>query len=197
MGSAGRDPANSSAALAVAAEEVDIELALRRGGQGIDLLCPDDASYPLLLRNIPDPPNVLYFRGSLEAARSECRGDRRQPAAARHYGREQAERFGALLAGVGITVVSGGARGVDSAAHRGAIAHPHGARSRSWACGVDVTYPPENASALRADRRARRGAERISTGHAAHKENFPRRNRIVSGISRGVLIIEADDAAAR
>lgn len=178
-------------ALAVAAEEVDIEL-VRAAAANVSILCPDESNYPLLLRDIPDPPNVLYVRGSVEDRDLNAVavvGSRR----CSYYGREQAERFGALLGGVGITVVSGGARGVDSAAHRGAIAHPHGRTIAVLGCGVDVAYPPENASLF--SQIAERGAvmSEFPLGTPPNKENFPRRNRIVSGLSRGVLIIEADE----
>lgn len=178
-------------ALAAAAGEVDDELA-RAAAANVSIVCPDDAKYPLLLRDIPDPPNVLYVRGTLEDRDLNAVavvGSRR----CSYYGREQAERFGALLGGVGITVVSGGARGVDSAAHRGAIAHPHGRTIAVLGCGVDVVYPPENASLFA--QIAERGAvmSEFPLGTPPNKENFPRRNRIVSGLSRGVLIVEADE----
>src|SRR5204863_6886727 len=110
---------------------------------GVTLLCPDDATYPLLLRTIPDPPNVLYVRGQLEPRDLHAVaivGSRR----CSFYGREQAERFAALLAGAGVTVISGGARGVDSAAHRGALSHPQGRTIAVLGSGIDVPYPPEN-----------------------------------------------------
>ncbi len=177
--------------LAVAADEVDVELA-RAAAANVSIVCPDDSSYPLLLRDIPDPPNVLYLRGSLEDRDLNAVavvGSRR----CSYYGREQAERFGALLGGVGITVVSGGARGVDSAAHRGALSHPQGRTFAVLGCGVDVAYPPENASLF--SQIAERGAvlSEFPLGTPPNKENFPRRNRIVSGMSRGVLIVEADE----
>jgi len=82
---------------------------------------------------------------------------------------------------------------VDSAAHRGAMAHPQGRTIAVLGCGLDVTYPPENAGVF--EQIAQHGAviTEHSIGTPPHKENFPRRNRIVSGMSRGVLVVEADE----
>lgn len=159
---------------------------------GAAILCTDDAAYPLLLREIHDPPIVLYVRGTLEPRDLNAVaivGSRR----CSHYGREQAERFGALLAGAGLTVVSGGARGVDSASHRGAMAHPQGRTIAVLGSGVDIPYPPENANLF--DAITARGAviSEFALGAGPARENFPRRNRIISGVSRGVLIVEADE----
>src|SRR2546430_2880237 len=91
----------------------------------VKLICPDDEAYPSLLKEIPDPPPVLYVKGAFQPRDLNgvaIVGSRK----CSFYGREQAERFGALLAGAGFTVVSGGARGIDSAAHRGAMSHPQG-----------------------------------------------------------------------
>jgi DNA processing protein len=178
-------------ALRVAAEGVDAEME-RAQTAGATLICPEDPSYPMLLRSIPDPPNVLYVKGAFE--------DRDLNAIAivgsrkcTHYGREQAERFGALLGGAGITVISGGARGVDSAAHRGALSHPQGRTIAVLGSGVDVPYPPENEKLF--EQIAARGVvlSEFAMGTPPLAENFPRRNRIVSGMSRGVLVIEADE----
>jgi len=163
----------------------------RAAAMGLGLICPDDPLYPLLLRSIPDPPAVLYMRGTLEPRDLQAMaivGSRR----CSHYGREQAERFGALLAGVGMTVVSGGARGVDSAAHRGALSHSQGRTVAVLGCGLDVIYPPENGPLF--DQISGRGAvlTEYALGTPPTPENFPRRNRIVSGMSRGVLVVEAD-----
>jgi DNA processing protein len=185
------------------AKAAKIQSALRQADGGVDreiercrasgimLLCPDDESYPLLLRSIPDPPNVLYVKGSLEPRDLHAVsivGSRK----CSFYGREQAERFAALLAGAGVTVISGGARGVDSAAHRGALSHPHGRTIAVLGSGIDVPYPPENAPLF--EHIAKHGAviSEFPLGTPPMKEHFPRRNRIVSGLSRGVLVIEAD-----
>src|SRR4051812_38158634 len=178
-------------ALREAAGAVDAEIA-RAQAASVRIICPDDGEdYPVLLRSIPDPPVVLYVRGTLEPRDLNSLGivgSRR----CTYYGREQAERFGALLAGAGFTVISGGARGVDSAAHRGALGAPQGRTIAVLGSGVDVAYPPENAGLF--DQIAKRGAvvSEFPLGTPPNKENFPRRNRIVSGMSRGVMVAEAD-----
>ena len=174
-----------------AATLVDQELE-RCASAGVSLVCPDDALYPTLLHNIPDPPTVLFMRGNLEPRDLNSVaivGSRRCSL----YGREQAERFGSLLAGAAFTVISGGARGIDSAAHRGAMEQPQGRTIAVVGCGLDITYPPENKSLF--EQIAERGAvlSEFTLGTPPAKENFPRRNRIVSGLSRGVLVIEADE----
>ena len=179
------------AALRQSQSDVDRELD-RVSKARFSLICPDDEAYPPLLRSIPDPPPLLYVHGTFEPRDLNAIaivGSRR----CSMYGREQAERFGSLLAGAGFTVVSGGARGVDSAAHRGAIAHPQGRTIAVLGCGLDVVYPPENAGLF--EQIAQHGAviTEHSMGTPPNKENFPRRNRIVSGISRGVLVVEADE----
>ena len=176
--------------LRAAASEVEAELA-KAAQRGVAVISRDDEAYPPLLRSIPDPPAVLYLRGTLEPRDLHAVsivGSRKCSL----YGREQADRFGALLAGAGVTVVSGGARGIDSAAHRGAMSHPQGRTVAVLGCGVDVVYPPENESLF--DQIAARGVviSEYTMGTPPTPENFPRRNRIISGMSRGVLVIEAD-----
>jgi DNA processing protein len=189
IGSAKSRPIHAS--LQRAAEQAPLEID-RAAAIGARMICPDDAAYPVLLRSIPDPPNVLYVKGTLEPRDLNgiaIVGSRR----CSHYGREQAERFGALLAGAGFCVISGGARGIDSAAHRGAMSHPQGRTIAVLGCGVDSVYPPENKALF--EQIATYGAvmSEYPIGTPPVAENFPRRNRIVSGMSRGVLVIEADE----
>jgi len=159
---------------------------------GATIICPDDDAWPALLRELPAAPLVLFFMGTLEPRDLQSLaivGSRR----CSHYGREQAERFAALLAGAGFCVISGGARGVDSAAHRGAMQHPSGRTIAVLGSGLDVPYPPENKPLF--DQIVQRGAiiSEFPFATPPNAENFPRRNRIVSGLSRGVLVIEADE----
>jgi len=158
----------------------------------IEIICPEDSRYPTLLNNIPDPPTVLFLRGNLEPRDLNAVGIVGSRKCSM-YGREQAERFGALLAGAGFTVTSGGARGIDSSAHRGAMSHAQGRTIAVLGSGLDVIYPPENAPLF--SQIAEHGAvlSEFPLGTPPNKENFPRRNRIVSGISRGILVVEADE----
>ncbi|HEX8912313.1 MAG TPA: DNA-processing protein DprA [Humisphaera sp.] len=166
----------------------------RAARAGAAVLCPDDEAYPLLLRTIPDPPLVLYVRGAFEPRDLHAVaivGSRKCSV----YGREQAERFGSLLAGAGVSVISGGARGIDSSAHRGALGRPGGRTVAVLGSGVDVAYPPENKGLFAAIAQNGCGAvvSEYPMGSPPVAENFPRRNRIVSGMSRGVIVIEADE----
>lgn len=178
------------AALRDSAELADRELdRVERLGAG--LVTVADPAYPPLLAQTPDSPLVLFFRGEMSASDPGFNlgvvGSRRCTA----YGREQAERFAALLADAGVAIVSGGARGIDSAAHRGAL-RVAGRTVAVLGCGLAHTYPPENAK-LFDEIAAGRGAvvsELPCDTHPA-AENFPARNRIISGLSLGVLVIEA------
>ncbi len=180
------------ASLRQAEKAAPAELA-RVEAMGFRIICPEDAVFPTLLKSIPDPPVILYVRGELQARDLNSLavvGSRK----CSFYGREQAERFAALLAGAGFTVVSGGARGVDSSAHRGAMQHPEGRTIAVLGCGLDVVYPPENTG-LFDQIAAGRGAiiTEYPLGTPPLADNFPRRNRIISGMSRGVLVVEADE----
>lgn len=180
-----------AASLREAAAKVD-DIVAKAQARNASIICPDDEVYPLLLKTIPDPPLVLFVRGELQPRDLNSVaivGSRKCSI----YGREQAERFAALLAGAGFTVISGGARGVDSAAHRGAGQHANGRTIAVLGSGVDIAYPPENAKLF--DDIVTRGCviSEYLPGTPPTAENFPRRNRIVSGMSRGTLVIEADE----
>jgi DNA processing protein len=164
----------------------------RAAAMSIEIIHVDDARYPLLLRMIHGPPPILYLKGKLEPRDIHAVGivGSRKCSV---YGREQAERFGANLAGVGVTVVSGGARGIDTHAHKGALVPKNGRTIAVLGSGVDVAYPPENAGLF--DQIVAAGGAILSEfplGTPPTAENFPRRNRIVSGLSRGILVVEAD-----
>lgn len=180
-----------AASLATAPSLVESELG-RVEAIGARIVAKGEAEYPPLLTQIPNPPPLLYVRGGL-APRSD---DRFSVAivGSRHcspYGLEQSERFAGIFARAGLTVVSGGARGIDTAGHRGAV-RSSGRTVVVLGCGLNHTYPPENADLF--DRVVALGGSIITelpmdTDPAP--ENFPPRNRIISGMSLGVLVIEA------
>jgi DNA processing protein len=148
-----------------------------------------DEEYPLRLKEIHDPPIVIYVKGQLlpqDLVNIAVVGSRR----ASYYGLICAEKFAYQLAGLGITITSGGARGVDAAAHKGAL-KAHGRTLAIVGCGLDNTYPPENEGLFAEI--SERGAliSEFSMGEAPLAKNFPRRNRIISGLSCGVLVVEA------
>ena len=147
-----------------------------------------DPRYPPLLREIYDPPVLLFARGRVELLQSIMLGvvGTRRPTA---YGLAVAERLSADLARAGLTITSGMARGIDTAAHKGAIA-AEGDTVAVLGCGVDVVYPSENRK-LAADLAARQLLiSEFPMGATAFPQNFPIRNRIISGMSHGVLVVE-------
>jgi DNA processing protein len=151
----------------------------------------DEASYPVSLTTIVDPPPVLWTRGSPDVLRRPSVaivGAR----AASPYGLSVAERLAADLTVAGVVVVSGLARGVDSAAHRGAL-DAAGATVAVLGSGADVIYPPEHAPL--ADAIAATGVlvSELAPGTPPLPMFFPRRNRIISGLSRAVVVIEAGE----
>jgi DNA processing protein len=156
---------------------------------GVRVIVWGDPDYPARLQEIPSAPPILYVRGTLES------GDGTAVAivGARHataYGEEMARELGSELGRRGLTIVSGLARGIDAAAHRGALAA--GARTLGvLGCGVDRIYPPEHEGL--AAEVAAQGAvlSEFPLGTPPLRPHFPRRNRILSGLSLGVVVVEA------
>jgi DNA processing protein len=165
----------------------ELEKAKAAGAQIVSL---DDSRYPVRLREIYDPPIILYVRGDV--------GVLSQPGIAvvgtRHptpYGSGMAERLAIDLSAHGLLIISGMARGVDTAAHRGVIS-AKGKTVAVFGTGVDVLYPKENTRL--ADQILAFGGAIVSEfplGTFAAPQNFPIRNRIISGMSIGVLVVEA------
>lgn len=159
------------------------------GRIGASIICRDDPGYPPLLRRLADAPPLLFVRGELpraEAGAVAIVGSR----TASQYGKRMAETLARGLAARGIAVVSGMARGIDSAAHRGAL-EAGGSTVAVLGCGVDRCYPPENA-ALR-DRIAGCGAvvSEYPFGTEPLAGHFPSRNRIITGMALGTVAVEA------
>ncbi len=155
---------------------------------GAVLIPIGDPRYPQLLREIFDPPIVLFTRGRAELLGSIALGvvGTRRPTP---YGLAVAERLSADLAHAGLTIASGMARGIDTAAHKGALA-AGGDTVAVLGCGVDVVYPSENRKL--AAEIAAKGliVSEFPMGATAFPQNFPIRNRIISGMSLGVLVVE-------
>lgn len=155
--------------------------------RGIFTVSQNDPNYPSLLQNIYNPPVLLFYQGSLpdHDRLIAIVGSRRATA----YGKSAASGLAASLAEAGIWVVSGAARGIDTAAHRGAL--EKGKTIAVLGCGVDICYPSENAKILA--RIAASGAvlSEYPPGMPPAPGMFPARNRIISGLCRGTVIIEA------
>jgi DNA processing protein len=147
-----------------------------------------DPRYPQALREIYDPPVLLFARGRIELLHSISLGvvGTRRPTP---YGLAVAERLSADLAHAGMAIASGMARGIDTAAHKGALA-AGGDTIAGFGCGIDVIYPSENKKL--ASEIAARGLllSEFPMGAVAFPQNFPIRNRIISGISVGVMVVE-------
>ncbi|HEX7810219.1 MAG TPA: DNA-processing protein DprA [Thermoanaerobaculia bacterium] len=148
-----------------------------------------DESFPTLLREIPDPPLALHFRGDpslLAQPAIAIVGSRR----ATPYAINVAQQLSTQLASAGMTIVSGLARGIDAAAHRAAL-DANGKTIAVLGTGIDVTYPPSNRKLF--ERIAAEGliVTEFPPGTPPRRENFPIRNRVISGLSAGTVIIEA------
>ena len=173
--------------LELAAEQQD-----RIKAMGAEVIAQDDPRYPKRLYEIYDPPLVLFVKGSPEALGRYGLAvvGTRHPSP---YGVGMAERLSCDLAARGLVILSGMARGVDSAAHRGVL-NAQGQTVAIWGTGMDVIYPKENGKL--AERILEAGGAIVSEfplGTFPAPQNFPIRNRIISGMSVGVLVIEAGE----
>lgn len=170
--------------------DLDVEAEQKRAErQGARIVTLDDAEYPDALREIHDPPLALYVKGELtrrDAHAIGVVGSRR----CTHYGTQSADRLSFQLAKQGYTVVSGLARGIDAAAHQGAV-KGKGRTIAVLGTGIDQVYPAEHARL--AESVADHGAviTEFPVGFKPTRQSFPQRNRIISGLSKGVLVVEA------
>jgi DNA processing protein len=156
---------------------------------GAEVVCPDDTKYPLALKEISDPPAVLYVQGRVELLRSLCLamvGSR----AATSYGKRCSFTLARDLAEAGVTVVSGLALGIDAEAHSGALS-VQGATIGVLGCGLDVVYPKYNSVLYDRIRTDGLLVTEYPLGTKPDAFRFPARNRIISGLSRGVVVVEA------
>lgn len=174
-------------------EDAERELERLRSMEGTELLILDDGAYPSLLREIPDPPLTLYARGEwaacLDAPCAALVGSRRCST----YGKNVASSLARELASRGVTIVSGLARGIDAAAHRGAL-EAGGRTIAVLGTGIDEIYPRDHRALAR---EILEGGGALVTqfplGTPPVAENFPYRNRIISGLSLGVVVVEASE----
>jgi len=157
---------------------------------GARLIVRADESYPELLKNIYDPPTVLFAKGDVSCLSTKSIGivgTRR----ASHYGLEIAKKLAFDLASVGITVVSGLAAGIDTAAHQGAL-KAKGKTIAVFGCGLDTIFPAANRGLAKEIEQNGALVSEYAFGSPTSKTNFPRRNRIISGLSLGTIVIEGD-----
>jgi DNA processing protein len=161
----------------------------RMAQSGADFLLTRDDAYPKLLREIHDPPIGLYRRGRYDFSQ-RCVGivgSRRTTL----YGQATAKRFGEELARIGFCVVSGLARGIDTAAHEGALG-VGGKTAAVVGTGIDIIYPPENLELFRRLEADGAVLSEFPFGRRADRQSFAMRNRIVAGMCEAIIVIESD-----
>lgn len=170
--------------------KLDLELEFARVAEvGAWLLTLRDEDYPPLLKTLADAPPVLYVKGSLLPVDQNALsvvGTRK----ATHYGFEAAYKLSHALAAQNVTIISGLAHGIDTAAHRGAL--KAGGRTLAvLGCGIDQVYPADNHDLAQEVTGSGALISEFPVGTAPEGRNFPRRNRIISGLALGVLVVEA------
>ncbi|HEY2083101.1 MAG TPA: DNA-processing protein DprA [Verrucomicrobiae bacterium] len=172
-------------------KSVDLAAEMKRVTDfGCEIVVQSDENYPAMLREIYDPPVVLYVKGKLTAKDKNgvaMVGSRMTT----HYGIEVARKLAYQLAYIGVTVVSGGARGIDTAAHQGALSGK-GRTICVLGTGINIVFPPENAELF--ERISAHGAvvSQYPFNRKADKQSFAIRNRIVAGMTLGTVVVEAN-----
>jgi DNA processing protein len=156
---------------------------------GASFITPDDVGYPKLLKEINDPPIGLYRKGqyTFDQPCIAIVGSRRTTL----YGQGVAKKFGSELARLGFCVVSGLARGIDTAAHEGALS-VGGKTAAVLGCGIDIVYPPENLALYRQIEEQGAIVSEFPFGRRADRQSFPMRNRVVAGMCEAVVVVETD-----
>jgi DNA processing protein len=155
----------------------------------VSMICYGSTAYPALLAQIADPPTVIYFKGRFDPHDRyaiSIVGSRR----ATTYGKSITQQISEGLSSMGFTIVSGMARGIDCIAHIGAIKRD-GRTIAVLGSGIDVVYPPESLDLYRRIQANGAVISEFPLGTEPLRENFPRRNRIISGVSLGVIVVEA------
>jgi len=161
----------------------------RAAEKNIVIIPCDDPLYPALLKNIHDPPVVLYVLGAPELL--TCRGMGIVGSrAATHYGKDIAQQMAGSLSRQGFTIISGLALGIDTAAHNGALA-AEGKTIAVLGCGLDIVYPPSNHNLYKRIASAGAVVSEYPLGTKPDSFRFPARNRIISGLSLGIVVVEA------
>lgn len=185
-------PARAVAVLLAEREKIDPDIQWTNLlEQGYNVITLADQHYPGPLRQIYDPPALLFYRGELSVLEAPCVaivGSRKATA----YGRTAAARLAADLAHAGVVVISGMARGIDTCAHQGAL-HGGGLTAAVLGCGLDICYPPEN---LRLREKIVRTGVLLSEFPPRTEpkaQHFPQRNRIISGLSLATIVVEATE----
>jgi len=179
-----------SASIAGWRDELDLPREEERMAKGgVDFITTRDAGYPELLKEIHDPPIGLYRKGHYEFGQPcvAIVGSRRTTL----YGQGVAKKFGAELARLGFCVVSGLARGIDTAAHEGALS-VSGRTAAVLGTGMDIIYPPENLELYRRIEAEGAVLSEFPFGRRADRQSFAMRNRIVAGMSEAVIVVESD-----
>lgn len=154
---------------------------------GVQIISFWDREYPDLLKKIYDPPVLIFMRGCLSKEPNIAVVGMRR---ASSYGKWAAERLAQEMAGMGITIVSGMARGIDTSAHKGAL-NANGKTIAVLGCGVDMIYPPENRDLYQRIICSGAVLSEFPMGTEPAAGLFPRRNRIISGLSLGTVVVEA------